>query len=251
MTTKKILLVIPYLAAEAQGGELETAVNGWRKNFKGSLDIVVIGDDTPITKKLEAEDKIQHVLMSRGIDSNEPAIDIAHKMLSIIERYANDYKGCIWSNDDIYPVNPISLSDIKLLKTTGSELVGAEDSENHFKRNMFRTQVALQEAGKPIYNYSNHLPNWFDFERLFKIIDEFKCTEVPYLINSLYFNYYYPNEKSIRVNVNEPDNGYKYAVYGDLDVLTLRNEIERGVLFINNTQEGYSPGLILTIREYL
>ena len=44
---KKILVVITYLAKEAQGRELEYAIEGWRRHFKEDYLIVLTGEGLP------------------------------------------------------------------------------------------------------------------------------------------------------------------------------------------------------------
>lgn len=253
MDTKKTLLVIPYLREGAQGGELETAVNGWIKNFKGNLKIVVVGDDTPITRKLQMEGKISvAVLHRRPENASEPSLDIVCKMVWVMSHFANSFKGCIWSNDDIYPVNPVAMKDIKALKGVGKDLTGKDGSSNYFQRAMARTRRLLLEAGKPIYNYSSHCPKWFDFERLQEVLDKFNCYKTPLLIESLYFNYWYTHPKAVRINVNAPGNRFKCGIYeANYDLAKLTEEMKRGVLFVNNSSVGYRKELILTIREFI
>jgi len=254
MEKKQTLLLIPYLRAGAQGGELETAVNGWLKYFQGDLRICVIGDDTPITRKLQREGKITvAVLPRRAEDASEPALDIVRKMKWAISYFDGEFDGCIWSNDDIYPVAPVTISDIKVLKGVGADLTGNISSPNHFQRAMYRTREVLQSVGRPVYNYSSHCPRWFYFKRLATLMNSFALLSTPLLIESLYFNYWYTNPKAVRVNVNKPGNRFKCGLYTDdheANLRTLKEALERGVLFVNHSPKGWSEALILAIRAH-
>ena len=85
MENKEILVVIPYLAKEAQGRELELAVTGWRKHFKEPYHIVVVGDHDPI---VDTGDDITFIECPR-IDPVPgqylPHLDMVHKFSYFIE----------------------------------------------------------------------------------------------------------------------------------------------------------------------
>lgn len=258
MKEKKTLLIIPYLRAAAQGGELETAVNGWLKNFKGDLQIAIIGDESPVVKKLVTQQKVVFLPSERDPKhAKEPALDIARKMRYAMSFFANNpladnFSGCIWSNDDIYPVNPVTLKDIKALKWIRTEMTGNPESANYFQRSMYRSAVALREAGKPAHNHCTHLPNWFDFGRLKEVLDAYDCDNTPHLIGCLYYNHWYTSPKAVRIDVSKPGNRYKVGVYTrNYDLDSLRKQIEAGTLFVNNSSAGYSKELILAVRKYI
>lgn len=249
---KETMLVIPYLLSGAQGGELETAVNGWIRNYTGALRIVVIGDMSHVVAKLQNEGKVEFIPAPRSKEhSVEPALDIAAKMSIVIGMFGPEYKGCIWSNDDIYPVNRITMKCIRSLKIIADDMGGNPDSDNHFQRNMYRTRETLRKAGKPTYNYCVHLPAWYDFARLSDLLDEYRCEEVPHLISCLYFNHYYTKERCVRINVPASGSTYKFGVYSrNVPVEDVRKAMESGVLFVNNSNGGWSKELILAVRRH-
>lgn len=250
METKKTLLVIPYLMSGAQGGELETSVNGWIRHFMGSLEIVVIGDRSPVAAKLEKEGKAKVIELGRKMEhAGEPALDIARKIAHVISLYAPYHKGCIWTNDDIYPVNSIRMHDITMLKWVGDNLSGDVRSDNYFRRSMARTRKALVDDGKPIRNYSSHCPKWYDFSRMSEVFRHFGCETNPHLIESLYFNYWYPG-RAVRVNVNRPHNGIKLGLYRSGYDLGEVESALRDVKFVNHSREGYSLDLIRLVRRH-
>lgn len=250
-TKTEKLLVIPYLASDAQGGELETAVNGWIAKCDDILRIVIIGDESAVVKRLCKECKAEFVECPRAKEhAGEPALDIAHKMRKIIALYGDKYKGCIWSYDDIYPVNKIAFTAIRSLKIIANDMNGNEKSPNHFQRNMFRTKEALIKAGKPTYNYCTHLPVWYDFNKLEQLLTEFNCDFEPYLINALYYNWYYDKPSSRRIDVSAPGNKYKLGLYGNgVTPEDVYKAVDSGVRFINNSEKGWSRELILAVRK--
>jgi len=244
--------VIPYVAKGAQGWELDTAVRGWHKYFQGPFRMVIIGNWTPIVEQLVKEGKAESMQIERlQAHTSEPALDIVRKMTQIIEQFRSQYKGCVWANDDMYPVNPVSLASIRVLKVLSSSLGGDINSPNYFSRAMYRTRKALEARDLPIYNYSNHLPQWFNFNSLESVLETFDCANVPHLIKSLYNNVCYPKDGCFRVNVSRP-NSFKFGVYGSPDtgvIAAVRSAMESGVQFINNSNKGYSRELIDAVRE--
>lgn len=245
------LLIIPYRADAAQGGELETAVNGWVANYDGALRIVIIGDGSAVVRRLCSEGKAEFVECHVAVQHlGEPALDITHKMRVAMALYGKDYKGCIWSYDDIYPVNRITFASICSLKIIADDMKGNEQSSNHFLRNMYRTREALVKARKTTYNYCTHLPVWYDFDKLGTLLTEFNCNETPHLINALYFNYYFAPGR--RINVSAPGNKYKLGVYsGGITAEEVYKAVDDGVRFINNSEKGWSPELIVAVRKMI
>lgn len=253
MTDNTTLLVIPYLAAGAQGGELETAVDGWRRNFDGNLRMVIIGDRDSVTARLERKGLAELMDCPRDpAHMKEPALDISAKMRRVSREFDGFFSGCIWSNDDIYPVNRVSPDDIRTLKIIGEHMGGRADSPNWFQRGLHRTGTALRAEGLPDRNYCAHLPGWYSFDRLDDLLDTFGCDTVPHIINSLYYNYYFPDAHEPRVNVSLPGNRWKLGLYSHCaDMDAVRRAMEAGVLFVNNSPEGYSPELIRTVRNFI
>lgn len=243
------LVVIPYVAGEAQGRELAVAVRGWVAHFKEDFRLWIVGD-----KPVNIESYggiVEHIPMQRSSSHvGHPALDIVAKMRHVIElAHAEGYRSFIWSNDDIYAVNDFTAKDVMVPKHLGIGLKGDPGSGNHFRRSMWRTRQALLAAGKPAVNYCNHLPNCYNFIRLTEVLDKFGCDTNEHLINSLYFNYI--PERVRTCNLAVPGR-YKKGFYvaGEMTVATVREAIDTGKIWINNSNVGYNMWAVNFIDEY-
>lgn len=243
MTKLPALVVIPYLAAGAKGGELQAAVFGWLHNFKADFKVVIVGDYHPICDQL----KDQVTLIKCDRVSTNPPLEVAAKMFMIMKKYP-DYPGMIWTNDDIYPVNPFKLSDVKALKIIG-QLNGNADSKNIFSRNMHKTKAALKAAGLPTRNYSTHLPVYYDFKKLRILEEEYHILSESYLIQSLYHNRFYVNPDANYINVHTPGNRYKLGIYDTTKPVATDKDFA-GVIWVNHSNECYSDQLIANIIKW-
>ena len=104
-----ILVVIPYLAKDAQGSELELAVAGWRKHFKEDFLIVVVGDYHSI---VDTGDDITFINCPRvkwpGKGNYWAHIDHVNKFRTVFNAYPHS-EGFIYTCDDIYAVKDFTM----------------------------------------------------------------------------------------------------------------------------------------------
>ena len=111
---EKILVVITYLAKEAQGRELEFAIAGWRKHFKEDYLIVLTGEDLP---HFEGDD-ISYVESPRVPDSEgnyRAHLDYVSCLRKVRKAFPKQ-DGFILVADDCYAVRDFTLADVKSLK---------------------------------------------------------------------------------------------------------------------------------------
>ena len=133
MSEKKTttLVVIPYAPGKAQGWELKTSVHGWRKYFQGDAHIVTIGERSEMVDILLGEGALsEHI--ERPVPSVYPferprELEFAAIARFIIERFGKEYSGFVKTDDDIYPINPFTLADVKRPKWVNNELTGDAD----------------------------------------------------------------------------------------------------------------------------
>lgn len=244
------LVVIPYAPGMAQGWELKTAVHGWRKYFQGDAHIVVIGESSGMVRTLLEEKAIdEHIERETPLYTPDRPREIEFSSIIrfIIERFGKDYPGFVKTDDDIYPVNPFTLADVKRPKWVQRDLVGDPTDDNHFQRAMYNTRVLLEKEGLPKANYSSHCPRYYDFKKLAEMMDRFDCDNTPVLHESLYLNLY---NKQAKVMVNGNENKYKHSVYGAFNKDEIVAAIKAGVKWVNNTVESYDIEIIKTIEEY-
>lgn len=225
-------VVIPYCKAMAQGNELLFAIRSWYKYARFPFHIFVIGD---------AEDWMDTenvTLIECPRVSDIPSVDTLHKLWITI----NDPKVTerfIWTNDDIYLMNPVSLAHIALPKVLGT--LNPVAYNGHYRAAMERTIGMLTEAGLPLLNYGTHTPVMFlksNLKMLLPADDVNARTGV--LFTSLYFN---------SVNTVHParldwkTDPFLLPVVTKTPNEKYVNELLQNKVFLNNANSGYSPWL--------
>lgn len=231
---KKVSVVIPYKKTDKN--ELDYAIKLWHKFYDAGCEVFVIGD------KPDFEGDFKHI--SQEIKSDNPQIDVAHKMLTAIANkdITDDF---IWSNDDFFLTSLINLSDICMLVSNGT-LTFSDGSL--YNSNKERTIEALKEHGLSFHKYSNHTPFYFNKKKLKDVIDKFKCTDKGYLISSLYFNVWHPNAKPY-ICKGDRSGWYSANVWRDgVDSALLRKVFERKFVCVNEI--GYNQCIPL-LKELL
>lgn len=242
-SSERVTVCIPYVKALAQGNELQLALRGWAENFKQEMNIVVIGD------REDWMNDLVHVIECERI-SNNPPLDVVNKMLLAIESDQVTEK-FIWANDDQYLISPCMLADFETLKCTG-RLGEKSIGSTLYQQNKKRTAELLLKNNKGTWDFSTHIPFVFEKEKLQTIIDEFNMTEVPLLVATLYFNYWFPGfipyecEGPIPL---EHDN-LKVGVYRqNADLERLKNLLLRKKL-ISNSESGWTNKLSEILNSF-
>jgi hypothetical protein len=241
---KKVSVVIPYVKKYAQGNELKLAVRGWDTHFREEFNLVIVGDREPWMN-----DRL-NVIECAVVGSNPP-IDIAHKMLRVIESDLVSEK-FIWSNDDQYLVSPVMLADLEFLKCTG-KLTEKNLGGSLYHENKRATYTALKSMGAGTWDFSVHMPFVFEKEKLRELIETMKLTEKSMLIATLYYNIWFPGfvPYNVETQIALENDNLKAGVYrpnADLD--RLRALIPRKKV-VGNSQAGYSEKLMKIIADIL
>lgn len=239
-------IVIPYVKKLAQGEELKYALRGWDRHFKEDFNIVIIGDREPWMSDLV------HVIETERMSENPP-IDIAHKMLRAIESELVSEK-FVWTNDDQYLVSPVMMADLETLKCTG-RLEKKNLAGSLYLDNKARTLKLLKgiKGKDPIWDFSIHFPFVFIKSRLKEVIEECNLTKEAMLIATLYYNLVYPFHVPYNLESQsalEHDN-LKAGVYRpNADLSRLRRLIP-GKKVIGNSERGYSKEFMSIVAEVL
>lgn len=237
-----VLVVIPYLKDASQGNELQFAVAGWKKHFdQKEMKIVIVGDNEPF---MESDPLITHLPHVRV--SENPPLDIASKMMLVMKTFP-EHEGMVWSNDDIFAVNDFDLVDVMSLRCIGT-LAGDAKSSNPFQRNMARTVDVLRAEGLPLWNYSCHIPVYYEFEKLLHLFEKFDLEKESYLIASLYFNSFYP--KRIPLTLNIVYDNVKCGIYRQNPNMDVVKAAFREKMWINNSQEGFLPSVMQMLADH-
>ena len=225
-------VVIPYCKEYAQGNELLFAIRSWYKFAKFPFRIVVIGD------REDWMDGENLTLIECPRVSDIPSVDTLHK-LNVAYDCKDVTERFIWSNDDIYLVNPVSSPHILIPKVLGK--LNPASYNGHYRAAMERTIEMLTEAGLPLLNYGTHTPVVFKKSNLSVLLPENDVNaKTGVLFTSLYFN---------SVNTAHParldwkTDPFLLPVVSKAPNEKLVNELLANKVFMNNARSGYSPWL--------
>lgn len=230
---KKVSVVIPYVSGPAQGDELLMAVRGWATHFRENFNIVVIGE------RQDWMNDLVHVIECKQMSDNPP-IDIAHKMMLAIESDRVTEK-FIWANDDQYLVSYCMLADFETLKCTG-KLGEKQFGSNVYQDNKKRTFDLLKKLGRSTWDYSSHTPFVFEKKLLRMVIEQFGLLETAHLVATLYYNFWFPEYVPYNVDTQNAlfNDNFKVGVYRpNADFVKLK-QLLTAKKIVNNSQSGWS-----------
>lgn len=267
---EECLVIITYIASDAQGNELRLAIEGWRKHFKEKFRLVIVGDEPPVYN-------VEYMIVDRKNEKDgeyRPHLDICNKLDYVWRMYNGDYEGFIWASDDCFPINDFTLADVKAPKYLDDEMPSeGENDPNPFFRNLVKTRRFCEREGLGIRNWITHLPLWFDMEKLHRVIRDYKLTENSYVVENIYYNKYTPEGVPEKLSLNDD---WKFGVYfspfdraGFKDALAHKKWVccsvngwsktmERKLmdhygidLEVNEEEEAYFRGYLAGLRERL
>lgn len=224
-------VVIPYCKEFAQGKELLYALRSWDKNCCFPADFVVIGD-----KEDWFSDEIHFIECPRVSDN--PSVDTYHKLKVALESdlVTDDF---IWTNDDIYVLQPIDLSHIQLPKVLGP--LDTSKYKGFYRENMQRTIDCLKQLGASCQNYGTHTPVIFNkasWLGLIAKLDE-QITQ-GMLYTSIYFNLQQPQVTAVTLDWRK-DPFLLPVVSQNPSTEVVKSLLPK--MFLNNARSGYSPWL--------
>ena len=243
----KYLVVIPYCSSGAQGRELEYAVEGWRRHFKEDYLIVLAGEDHPVTK---TGDDICCVESKRV----EPIDGQWRQHLDYVSCFRKvraafpDSEGFIFVADDVYAMNDFNIEDVRSLKALPNPIFEVANPFNGWEVDTVKTRSKLLELGYPIHNYTTHLPQWYEWDKLEKIWADFDMDHVSYTFEDLYYNIYFRGQSPIRLN-NDLDD-IKFGLYRrGITEEQIRDAAKRKI-WLTNSPVGWSDELDKVLREH-
>lgn len=202
------LVIIPYLAKEAQGRELQLAVQGWRRHFLEPHRIVIVGD-VPEFPIWETYDFIPCPRIAPVEGQYLPHLDIIHKIDVALRKYP-EYDGFIYTCDDIYAVNDFGIEEIMFPKVQDWVMpVIADDEGNGWWRDLGKTRAVCEKHGYAMHNWVCHLPVYYDRGKYESTLLAYDCRKVSYVVENLYFNAFYANRVPY---VLSKGNNFKYPI---------------------------------------
>lgn len=242
-TDSVVLVVIPYLASEARGLEIEYACAGWREHFNELQHLVVVGDVPEMPGQRMT--MINCPRVEGDGTSYLPALDLTNKLRVVRERFPKS-KGFVLSYDDIFAVNDFNLDDILFPKIAGTTMPGKLGSENGWYDAMARTRNALMAEGLPTRNYSTHLPRYYEWDKLGSVLERWG-EDSRMILENLYFNTYPPKGSAL---VLDGSDRFKYfASTSRADKVSLLRAFSEKV-WINTNVDGFEPVLESMLREH-
>lgn len=223
-------VVIPYCKEFAQGKELLYALRSWDKNCCFPANFVVIGDKEDWFYEI-------HFIECPRVSDN-PSVDTYHKLKVALESdlVTDDF---IWTNDDIYVLQPIDLSHIQLPKVLGP--LDTSKYKGFYRENMQRTIDCLKQLGAACQNYGTHTPVMFNkasWLGLIAKLDE-QITQ-GMLYTSIYFNLQQPQVTAVTLDWRK-DPFLLPVVSQNPSTEVVKSLLPK--MFLNNARSGYSPWL--------
>ena len=224
-------VVIPYCKEFAQGRELLFALRSWYNNALFPANLVIIGDREDWFG--EEVSVIDHQLTS-----DNPHIDTMEKLkLSIESSEVTDR--FIWTTDDIYLVNRVSLAHFEIPKVLGE--LNPSQFKGVYANNMSRTVMLLDKIGLPKLNYGTHTPVLYEKSKLMEMLERFPEAESGVLLSSLFINSQaFP---ALPVVLNWKTDQFLLPVISQNPDEQKAKELLRRKVFLNNTVSGHSAWL--------
>ncbi|MEO9474148.1 MAG: hypothetical protein ABJG41_01395 [Cyclobacteriaceae bacterium] len=240
-----LVVVIPYKESAAKGDELRYALRAWDK-FLPNVQIAIVGDLPDFLcangqkPKANSTDVIH---IPHTPTQNNPQVDVAQKLLAAIQSgLLPEY--FIISNDDIYPLAPLTISDIDIHTVMGR--LGKRGSAGSvYQKNAENTLKALKQSGiKKPWDYATHTPVGVWGDKLAEVISAFAADSVGYLVSTLYFNTQFPDSRPIIVdngnNTGHPGTrSYVGSVFKKANTAAVQKAFDERK-FMNNNDAGWS-----------
>lgn len=242
----KILVVIPFCSAGAQGRELEYAVAGWRKHFKEDFIIALAGENHPVTRTGDDIVCVESERVPYVFGQNRQHCDYVSCLRKVHKAFP-DSNGYIMVADDVYPVNDFDFADVRFLKAMPGDIFSVANPFNPWEVDKVKTRKALLDAGYPIHNYTTHLPEWYEWDKVEPLWDRFHMDEDSHTIEDLYFNIYFKDR--IPFLLNDDDN-LKAGFYGDEVPEEVYDIALKRKIWITNSPEGWVPELEERLKKH-
>lgn len=233
------LVVIPYRAAGAQGCELELAVAGWQQHFKEKHVIVVTGEDDP---KIKGVTFVRSPRVPAKEGQYRQHLDYVSCFRKVHEAYP-ETKGFIFVADDVYAVHDFDIVDVKVLKYQGADITSRADSDNPWQRDKAKGKAVLLAENYPTKNYTTHLPQWYEWDKLEALWEKYDMANESYLMEDLYFNIYYGDRLAHFTGDIAQDLIYKCGIYRSAPRMDIVESAFTKKIWIQNSPEGWIPQL--------
>lgn len=236
-----IPIVIPYLASDAQGRELELAVCGWRAHFMEQYRIYIVGDRHPIVDR--GEDDIEFIECPRIQPVKGqylPHLDIVNKFLKYFEQNPHT-PGFVYACDDMYAVRDFTILDIATPKISEKEIAPFDwKKEGGWLGDIGKTRELCIGSGLPIMNWVCHLPVLYSRQLFDLILSSKNGTKESYVWENIFFNLMYNQDDEPRL---VPPTGSKWKYEVKTSNPGISSTDEANAIWITNANCGWSKRL--------
>lgn len=240
----KILVIIPYLASEAVGREIEFAIAGWRKHFKESFTIVLTGEGLP---KLRGVTRVESKRVASIEGQYRQHLDYVSCLKKVRKRYPES-KGFIMVADDCFAVNDFDMADVLCLKARNWAIDYDPSTPNAWRQDAIKTARALHDGGYPTHDYTTHIPQWFEWEQLEYLWDKYDMEHESYVMEDLYYNTFYRDR--IPQVLDESLDNIKLTVTQNAPGSTVLEMALWRKIWINSNADGWRPELENLLKNH-
>ena len=240
-----MLVIIPHLPFAQQGHELRLAIEGWKQHFKHPhpFRIVVVGEGLP---RISGVTCVESKRVPPKIGQYRQHLDYVSCVRKVYELYP-DGRGFITAADDVFAVNDFTLNDVKKPKIQELEMPLDWDTDNPWRWDLAKTATACKIYGLGMFNWTTHLPHYYEWKRLFEIYDRFDCDNESHVVENLYYNWFYKFSQPYLLHLNDP---WKFEVsYRPLDREGLHNAFARKK-WVTCTENGWSPEMEVALARH-
>jgi len=232
------LVLIPHLPSAQQGHELVLAIAGWRKHFKADFTLAIMGENLPqIDGVINVESKrVPDVLGEYR--AHLDYVSCARKARTMFP----DTEGFIVAGDDVFAVNDFVFEHVLIPKVQELwlPLKGADNHPNAWRRNLAKTGILCANNGLGCFNWTTHLPHYYEWDKLFQIYDKYDCDHNSYVIENIYYNEFAP---SLRPKLLSGDDCWKYEVCTTPTYLPDLHKAFEKKVWVTCSEHGWSPVL--------
>jgi hypothetical protein len=243
---KPILVVIPYCSQGAQGRELEYAVAGWRRHFKEDYLIVLAGEGHPVTKTGDDICCVESKRVDPVDGQYRQHLDYVSCFRKVRKAFPES-EGFIFVADDCYAVNDFTLDDVKILKALPNDIFATANPFNGWEVDVVNTRSLLLREGYPIRNFTTHLPQWYEWDKLEALWEKYDMDHVSRVMEDLYYNIYFKGQEPFRLS---EDDRFKCGIYRRGANMDRVKEAFEKKIWITNSPIGWSEELDKLLSEY-
>lgn len=241
----KHLVLIPHLPSGQQGHELTLAITGWRKHFKADFTIAIMGENLPQI------DGVINVESPRVPDV--PGEYRAHLDYVSCARKARamfpETEGFIVAGDDVFAVNDFTFEDVLVPKVQDLWLPtkGANNHPNAWRRNLAKTGILCAKEGMRCFNWTTHLPHYYEWDKLFYLYDKYDMDHNSYVVENIYYNFY---SLSARPTLLQAESKWKYEVCFTPTYLPGLHNAFASKVWVTCSENGWSPVLEIELSNH-